>query len=694
MGPKFQVGDWQVEPELNRIVQADRIVQIEPKVMDVLVFLASYPGEVCPKDTIIKAVWPDTFVSDDVLAYSISELRKAFGDNARDPSFIATISKRGYRLIAPITRLQEGMPRHEILGELQATGTGPPAGSAVGKRTAVLTVKAGAALLAAALLLILAVWYLIPEERSEITGMGIAPSYNAAARSIAVIPFENLSPDPQNDFFAEGFTEDLINCLSKIRHLRVISGAAVARYLKNTAVPEIEKDLGVEMMVKGSVRREGGRIRISTQLIEAKTGRNLWGETYDRDLAGIFRIQSDVAKTIAAALSVALSAAEKEQLQKQPTTNLTAYDYYLKGREYYRRYRSHDNENAIALFEKALQLDSNLALAHSGLADCYAQKVYQFGFPAVWAERALEQSRKALSIDPDLAEAHKALGLTYATRGRLREALNCYYRAVELNANYSAPITNIAVILEQQGKYFEALQWTQRALRLNPAEAISYFNVGDIYWDLCDMEKAEEWYGKALSLNPDYEPAHLAMSRLHIARKNYPEALKESRKIVSLNAASTSGLSEAGHAYLASGNLEKAGEYYRRVLAIGPNRNAAIHLSLILWRQGAREEAQRLSDLLVRAGQADIDGGNESWQAWWVIAVVRAARGDTKEAITGLEKAASAGWRPGPGLWDDPHYKNLLGDERFRQLILSLKEDVDQQRRRALLLAEPPKTRK
>ncbi|MBM3790598.1 MAG: tetratricopeptide repeat protein, partial [Acidobacteria bacterium] len=505
MGPRFRVGDWQVEPDLNLIIQADRRVQIEPKVMDVLAFLASHPGEVCPKDTIIKAVWPDTFVSDDVLAYSISELRKAFGDSAKDPAVIATIAKRGYRLIAPVSRLQE-------------TVNAEPGRSAAGKWTALLTRKSAVALLSVVPVLILMMWYMLTDRNSEVTQLRFPPTATAASHSVAVIPFENLSPDPRNAYFADGFTEDLINQLSKIGHLRVMSRAAVARYRNDASVSQVEKDLGADMILKGSVRREGDRVRISTQLIETRTGRHLWGQTYDREFSGMFRIQSDVARSVAAALNVRLSATEQGQIQKQPTANLDAYDYYLKGREYYRRYRSRDNENAIELFEKALELDPDLALAHAGLADCYAQKNYQFGFPAVWTDRALEASRKALSADPDLAEAHKALGLVHAIRGQLREALKAYYRAVELNPNYSAPISNIAVILEQQGKFVEALQWTARALILNPAESIAYFNVGEVYRDLHDLDRAEAWYGKALSLNPDHEPAHLAMSRLYIVR--------------------------------------------------------------------------------------------------------------------------------------------------------------------------------
>jgi len=320
MGLRFRIGDWLVEPDLNHIVRADRAVQLEPKVMDVLAFLASHPGEVCSKETIIKAVWPGTFVSDDVLAYSISELRKAFGDNAREPSVIATIAKRGYRLIAPVTRLpeersQEMQQTPRDLEKSQSAGTGTQPRKTAGRWTSGLRTKAAAVLLSMTLLLTLLIWYLLPGEHSEMTRIGITPIVNATARSIAVIPFENLSPDPQNAFFTDGFTEDLIHQLSKIRHLRVISRAAAARYRKDPAVPEIEQELGVELILKGSVRRETGQVRISTKLIDARSGAHLWGETYDRELTGIFRIQSDVARTIASTLNVMLSTTEQGVIQ-------------------------------------------------------------------------------------------------------------------------------------------------------------------------------------------------------------------------------------------------------------------------------------------------------------------------------------------------------------------------------------------
>ncbi len=207
-------------------------------------------------------------------------------------------------------------------------------------------------------------------------GKSGAPSASAPDRkSVAVLPFQNLSPDPENAFFADGMTEDILTQLSKIRDLKVISRSSVMRY-KGTQKPiqTIAAELGVGAVLEGSVRRAGSRVRIVGQLIDARTDEHLWAETYDRELKDVFAIQSEVAQQIAAALRATLSPAEKKRIEQNPTRNLAAYDQYLKGRELYYRYRKADNESALGLFQKALELDPGFALAYAGLGDAYAQR--------------------------------------------------------------------------------------------------------------------------------------------------------------------------------------------------------------------------------------------------------------------------------------------------------------------------------
>ncbi len=944
MKSEFLLDEWLVEPDLNRLSRPGRVVQIEPKVMDVLACLAAHPGEVCSKEKLMQNVWAGTHVSDEVLTYTISELRKALGDSAKKPTFIATIAKRGYRLIAPVTRPSES--RYEILGELGKGAMGRvllaqdtelhrkvalkflpeehekdgdsrerllkearaaasldhpyickvyDIGELQGKPFLAMEYLDGITLaarlargplpldesirIAAEIAEALesahnkgflhrdlrpsnimlserghvtvmdfglamqvveagdgpeggqqsavynleddahnAIPYMSPEQlrgarldqRSDIFSFGcliyemlagihpfkresmtataaaisndsppiaplrareipdrlqktilrmiakrpqdrfakigevrsalegarpveaaLAPQLPAASRkpswirwpviavtsgiaalaliwwlsrpgvhpeanhtqsasamtikqqSIAVLPFENLSPDPENGFFADGVTEDIINQLSKIGRLTVTSRAAVERYRKDPVLSDIARDLGVGLVLKGNIRREANQVRISAELIEAKTGRRLWGETYDRELTKIFEIQTSVAELIASTLKIELSAAERGQIERAPTGNLTAYDCYLRGREYYQRYRKHDNETAIGLFEKALQLDPGFALAEAGIADCYAQRAYQYGYPDKWEEQAVTAAQKAISMDPNLAEAHKALGLSYAVRGWHKKALAAYYRAVELNPGYAPAVSNVGAILESEGRLVEALQWNLRAQSLNPSAPVANYNVGEIYRDLYDVERSEEWFKKALVLDPDFEPAHYSRLLQHLAQERYAEAWEEDRKILAANPQSLVGLNAAGTIELYAGHYEKAKENFIRALSVGHSLEAEIHLNLILWRQGQNEKGREFFDGLVRSSLADIESGGESWQPRWNIAIAHAIRGNRDEALSWLEKAAAAGWRPAAESWRAPALQNLRSDARFEKIMQTLRSDIDEQRRRA-----------
>jgi non-specific serine/threonine protein kinase len=232
------------------------------------------------------------------------------------------------------------------------------------------------------------------------------------SKSIAVLPFDNLSPDPENEYFSLGITEDIITQLSKIPDLRVTSRTSAMRYQDSEkSVREIAQELQVASILEGSVRRVGNQVRITAQLVDAKTDEHLWAETYDREIEDIFAIQSDVAEQIASSLKVELSPEDRARIERKPTENLTAYDYYLKGRDQYYSYSREDNERAIEFFNEALDVDPDYARAHGGLADAYAQRWLWYGFGEEWLDSAIEESSKAVALDPDLAETYQAEGL-------------------------------------------------------------------------------------------------------------------------------------------------------------------------------------------------------------------------------------------------------------------------------------------
>ncbi|MCZ6450865.1 MAG: protein kinase, partial [Deltaproteobacteria bacterium] len=289
--------------------------------------------------------------------------------------------------------------------------------------------KAGGVVLGLALVF-LGLWYtdILYQWYRDVQYPGVfQPSESSVAeevdsKSIAVLPFDNLSPDPENEYFSLGITADIITQLSKISDLRVTSRTSAMRYQDSEkSVREIAQELQVASILEGSVRRVGNQVRITAQLVDAKTDEHLWAETYDREIEDIFAIQSDVAEQIASSLKVELSPEDRARIERKPTENLTAYDYYLKGRDQYYSYSREDNERAIEFFNEALEVDPDYALAHGGLADAYAQRWLWYGFGEEWLDSAIEESNKAVALDPDLAETYQAEGLVQRLLREARE---------------------------------------------------------------------------------------------------------------------------------------------------------------------------------------------------------------------------------------------------------------------------------
>jgi len=320
-------------------------------------------------------------------------------------------------------------------------------------------------------------------------------------KSIAVLPFDNLSNEPENEYFSDGITEDIITQLSKIADLRVVSRTSILQYKNsNKKLEEIGEELNVATILEGSVRRANNQVRIVSQLIDVKTDEHLWAETYDRELKDIFAIQSEIAEQIASALEATLTQDEKDRIEKKPTTSLSAYDFYLKGRDYYYRYKKKENTNAVELFQKALNLDKDYALAWAGLADAYAQMPVRFGFESFWLDSALVAGERAVELDVNLAEAQKALGTVYLYKGWHDKALESYRKAVELKPNYFSAVSNVGVIYYFKGSLDEALRWFKKTVSLHPTFALAYTNVGEIYRLLIDHSKSEQWLKKALAI--------------------------------------------------------------------------------------------------------------------------------------------------------------------------------------------------
>jgi len=320
-----------------------------------------------------------------------------------------------------------------------------------------------------------------PEVRSEIaairqemsTGSAVMARPGGDKPSLAVLYFENLSNDPESDYFCAGITEDIITDLSKIRKIRVASRNAVTRYRGQNVDPSaVGTELGVGAVLEGSVRKAGDRVRISAQLINAADGFHLWAERYDRTLDDVFAVQEEIASAIAEALRVTLSPAETEKLGQDKPKDAKAYDLYLKGREQYNRYSKESLNEALKLFKEAIAVDPNYALAWAGVADCHAQLV-QHGHAADAAERlrtGLEAAEHAIQLNPELADGYKAKALVLRYEGDLDGARAALELAIQANPRHTPSLINLAVGEYGSGNLAGAERAIRRALDADPQE--------------------------------------------------------------------------------------------------------------------------------------------------------------------------------------------------------------------------------
>jgi TolB-like protein/Tfp pilus assembly protein PilF len=441
-------------------------------------------------------------------------------------------------------------------------------------RTAAATVGVLALVLAVA-----AAWLVLREG---------GPTPSPAGKWVAVLPFTNMSANPENEYFSDGITDDIITHLSKIADLTVISRTTVMRY-KGTemTVGEIGEELGVANILEGGVRRVGDRVRISAQLIDAATDANLWAETYDRELTDIFAIQTDVAERIAAALEATLTADERERIERPPTEDLEAYDLYLRGR-YFWNQRGEGIRRGLEYFQQALERDANYARAHAGVADCYSLLgFYAYLRPHEAFPAARAAALRALEIDEGLDEAHASLGFVklFYDWDAPRAAAE-FRRALELNPSSAQTHYWYSNVFLNSGRYDESVAEAERAIELDPLSLHANTVLG---WQLLLVRRyaeAREQLRRTIDLDPTYAIAHWLLGRTYAFDARVAESLVHYQKAVGLSGGNSWFLSSLGWAYAQLGDESQA----RQILATLEERSqreyvrpfgfAIVHLGL------------------------------------------------------------------------------------------------------------------
>ena len=496
----IRIGAWRVAPALDEISRDGQTTKLEPKLMRLLLCLAAHAGQVVSVEQLLDEVWKDVVVTPDSVYHAVAALRRALGDDSKVPTYIANVTRRGYRLIAPIVPLgmaeapaSPGQSPRAAAENLPAKPQSQSIRKLTGRRLVIATIIG----LVVALTYALVERFLISKPNGPIQaaapagqivpGAHVTPTttfaFTPPAHSIAVLPFVNISGDKEQDYFSDGLTEELLNSLSRINELQVAARTS-SFYFKGEHVDlrTIAHKLNVATILEGSVRRSGRTIRVTAQLNNAISGYHLWSQTYDRDVGDILRLQTDIANAVASALKVTLLGDVATRIEVGGTRNPAALDAYLHGRKADRgELHEQGLQDAVAGYTEAIRLDPDYALAYASRSLALA------AFARNWAtgpgihdyrERARVDARKAITLAPDLAEGHLALALMLEESLEFADANREYQRALALapgDANLLAYFGEFAV---HMGQIEAGLAAAHRSVVLDPLNSQNYLSLG------------------------------------------------------------------------------------------------------------------------------------------------------------------------------------------------------------------------
>jgi TolB-like protein/DNA-binding winged helix-turn-helix (wHTH) protein/Flp pilus assembly protein TadD len=563
MAGGFRLAEWTVQPQLNTLERNGHTARLEPKVMQVLVSLADHHGELVPKEQLIRVVWADTFVTDEVLTRCISELRKALNDDPKQPRFIETISKGGYRLLPPVEPL-------------------------VGKTQTEAPYRSRRAVLLGVLLLAALVLFGLPRLRKplfEWFDRDHKTRKTPAARSIAVLPLENLSGDASQEYFAEGMTDQLITDLAKIGSLRVISRTSTNQFKKTTKpLPEIARVLNVELIVTGTVARSGDQVRITAQLVDGKNDTHLWAQDFERDLQNVLRLESDIAQDIAREIRVELTKEDGTRLQASPTVNRAAHDAYLRGRFQWNKRTGKSLKESIKLYQQAIDSDPEYALAYAGMADSYIVLENDGELSPTEANPLIRiAARKAVEADPNLADAHMVLADCKEREWDWSGAESEYRRAIELNPGLARAHHWYALLLVNMNRPNEAITEIQQAVDLDPLTDRLYDLEADIYYFARQYDRAAQIIAMFEERDRHSLLPHYLLGKVGLAKKVYPDAISEFLVVTSAEPEEPDGWAFLTYAYAQGGKRKEALATFAKLDQLSRKRYVAPYWMALAW---------------------------------------------------------------------------------------------------------------
>src|SRR5882724_10357443 len=531
MSNLYRFGQFVLDPSRRTLSRANSPVSLTPKAFDVLLFLAQNPNRLVTKEELLQAVWGDTFVEEGNLTQYISHLRKALGDNSEDTRLIVTIARKGYQFtgnvivddVADVEKKAAAQipmakgPRADTLRRIESQIREP-------ERTAPKHWRKASVMGASAVILI--VGYMSWRHFRDVT----APRPKKIM--LAVLPFENLTGDPNKEYLADGLTEETISQLGRLNpeQLGVIARTSVMGYKhKDERLDQIGRELSVQYVLESSLRESGSHTRITAQLIQVKDQTHLWSQDYDYLAKDILNVQDDVAKSVAREIRLRLSSQQQTELARPRPVNPDAFDAYLQGYYFFQRNTDKDTDMAGKYFERATQLDPSYALAWVGLSRVRNWQVNTSVIPAEEGHRlAREAVERALALNPNLAEAHVQMG-------RIKQQVDFDWagadasiqRAIALEPGDSDILRLAGSSAAILGRFDEALALGRRAVDLDPLNAESWESLEETEYFMGQLDKAAADGKKALELSPDAWFSHGLLSQIYITQGRPQDALPE-----------------------------------------------------------------------------------------------------------------------------------------------------------------------
>jgi TolB-like protein/DNA-binding winged helix-turn-helix (wHTH) protein/Flp pilus assembly protein TadD len=620
----IRFGSFELDLEREELFRSDAPIRLRPQPLKILAYLAAHRGRLVTREELREVLWPpDTFVDfDQGLNFCIRQIRIALDDDATEPKIIETVPRRGYRFIASDESvLPPVAPQKAPNADLAAPPLEIARAHLADKKRNWRAIAGGAMCLA----LVGAVLVFMAVHRHT------RPANNARVM-VAVVPFDNLSGDPSQEYFSDGMTEELLTELGHLNpdRLGVIARRSVEQYKRHRdPISRIGEQLSVDYVVEGSARRSADQVRIAAQLIRVSDQSHIWAAEYDRPLANVLDLQRQIAFDIAGKINIAASSDFISR--HQVVENTAAYDSYLQGRHYWNERTAESLRQALALFQKTVDLDPKNARAWSGVADCFSQL---YNYQVIDPEQALPQAQaalsRALSLDPELAEAHASAGYLQMIFHRdVNRAEAELRRALQVNANYATAHLWYGLLLAQTGRFQEATSQFEQAHALDPLSPVM---------------------NNALSL-----PAYYA--------RDWDQVIERSQRALHFGSSSWLPHQYLGLGYAGKGLLEQSlSEFEISAQLSDGNPDALSSLAYAYAATGRRSETERiLGQLLARSQHEYVSPG--------AIAVVYASLGDNDRAYEYLSKEVASGGRWMSFVNPDPRLDSLRSDSRFNKLL-------------------------